>query len=196
VRGYVRAHHYGSTNEGGFVPLNHLVLTEASKDEESFASIAKVVSSFSHLNSAYLSVTVGDTVHLLKEVTEFPGWAEVSVSGRRGLVPLVCLDPQPLSNSFVSFALLLLSDLELIKILGSVVKPTSAEKVGKALLEVYTHDEMRLVHACVDSEVAFTTTEGTLFRRNSINSTILSDYGRKVGTEYLRMVVQPTMDKG
>lgn len=60
---------------------------------------------------------------------------------------------------------------------------------------MFSHDEMRLLHMCVESEVAFTTTEGTLFRRNSINSTVLGEYGRRVGAEYLRLMAQPTMDK-
>lgn len=191
----MKACHVSKSESTGFAPLNYLVCVEASREEESCVGLARVTSAFQGLNEAFLSVSVGDTIHVFKEVTEFPGWADASIAGKRGLVPSVCLEPLPLENSYVPFALLLMADESLVRALGSVVKPTAAEKVGKALLDVFTHDEMRLLRICIDSEVAFTTTEGTLFRRNSINSTVLGEYGRRIGGEYLRQTVQPTLDK-
>lgn len=72
----IASHAEGNSSSGGFVPLNHLVAYEASKEEEAAVALAKVKSSYANDNRAYLSVKAGETVHLFKEVTDYPGWAE------------------------------------------------------------------------------------------------------------------------
>jgi hypothetical protein len=53
-----------------------------------------------------------------------------------------------------------------------------------------------LVRACVESEVlAATSSQGTLFRRNSVNSVCLAGYARVVGKEYLKWALLPTFNK-
>ncbi len=185
--------------EAGFVPLNHLVFCEASNEEQALRTPAQVLWPFGDSNRAFLTAAKGDSVLVLRRDCGFEGWSECCAAHRRGLFPSAFLALPPESDTYAGLSQLLVGDpaLELVRVLGSVVKPTMADKAGRALLDAFaaSGQETRLVRACVESEVAFAQTEGTLFRRNSINSVVLGEYARSLGAEYLRLVVQPTLDK-
>ena len=109
-------------------------------------------------------------------------WRNQNTKTMQALGHLVVSDPQ----------------LTLVKALGLVVRSTSVEKAGKALLKVFQDNsqELRLMRACIEAEVlAASETEGTLFRRNSVNSVCLAGFARSIGTEYLKSALQPTLEK-
>ena len=89
-------------------------------------------------------------------------------------------------------------DLTLVKALGLCAKATSVEKLGKTLLRLFRDNgqELRLIRGCVEAELlAATSSQGTMFRRNSINSVCLASYARLVGPDYLKNALLPTMTK-
>jgi hypothetical protein len=204
VAGYVKVSKYDEATgkpreELGFVPLNHLVFAEVAKEEEALGSLAEVLWPHRDANRAFLSAGKGERVEVLREDSGFEGWSECALGGVRGLFPRPYLALASRSNSYVSLAQLLVADpsLELVRSMGTAVKATSADRCGRLLLEAFAanQQELRLLRACVDSEVACSTSEGTLFRRNSINSVAMAEYARSIGSEYLRLVLQPTLDK-
>ncbi len=89
-------------------------------------------------------------------------------------------------------------NLTLVKALGLCAKATSAEKLGKVVLRLFRDNgqELRLIRACIEAELlAATSSQGTMFRRNSLNSVCLASYARAIGGDYLKSALQPTMTK-
>lgn len=75
---------------------------------------------------------------------------------------------------------------------------TAVDKVGKACLGIFLDNgqELRLMRGCVEAELlAATSSEGTMFRRNSFNSVCLAAYSRIVGLNYVKALLDPTISR-
>ena len=185
---------------------------------------AKVLSSYQDDNQAYLSVSEQDEVWVLRE-DMFDGWWECKLAnGRRGLLPGSFLrykgcvvfaslishsdiqegkdNVEESSDPYTRLGKLLVSDPNhvLLKALGLVVKLSSADKAGRIILDIFlsnsTNVQNQMLQVCVESEfVASSSAEGTLFRRNSLNSVILASFARRIGEDYIKKVTQPILEK-
>jgi hypothetical protein len=90
-------------------------------------------------------------------------------------------------------------ELTLVKALGIVhPKAKSVETLGKTVLQLFVDNgqELRLMRACIEAELlVVTTAQGTMFRRNSINSVCLAAYAREMGANYLKNALVQTIEK-
>ncbi len=93
---------------------------------------------------------------LILQPAAFAGWLECSVDRVRALVPAPYVELMARDKSFVPLVQLIVgADESLTRSLGLIVKPTAADRVAKALLQLYTDNaqELRLMRFAVESEV-------------------------------------------
>lgn len=187
-------------HDKGFLPRSHLVFLHGCPLDAARGVPGTVRFPFSDPNPAFLSVHPGQPLRVLGPRPDAPDWLECVSDDARGLIPrsYVSFRP-PLPSPFQALAELFLLDpqLRLVRHLGNIVKPTSADQVGKNLLELFTlnFQELDLMEAVISSEVAACTSQGTLFRRNSINSAALAAFARAQGSAYLALILGPTLEK-
>lgn len=84
-------------------------------------------------------------------------------------------------------------ELPLVNYLGEAVDVSSTDALCKDLLMLFNTKELAvdLLRGSIESEVKTTTSEGTLFRKNSISTHLMSMYARLLGKRYLKDTLRP-----
>ena len=89
------------------------------------------------------------------------------------------------------------NDFPYTRILCSSVDVASTEALARDMIWLFEKQNMvyKLICAVIDREINQTTNEGTLFRKNSLASHLMSQYARLVGKEYLCETLGPLIAK-
>jgi len=83
--------------------------------------------------------------------------------------------------------------LELALVVANITQITEADKIAKALIIVYQHNEkvLQLLQKFISDEVKTSESSSTLFRSNSMVSKMFKFYSRLIGLPYLYETVGP-----
>jgi len=98
-----------------------------------------------------------------------------------------------LSESAYLSEVIIHGDMALIRTFCNLIQITEAKNVGIALIRTFEyHDKfIDFITLLIKDEVLRTMTVTTLFRTNSLTTTIMTEYAKMIGADFLRQTIGP-----